>query len=80
MKEVAFRWVDKWLIHLNLREKFYLLFLLPLITLLFAGWVLTHQSNQSQKLDSLQQQQLVSFHTILIQVNGRFDTISICTV
>ncbi|WP_028108090.1 methyl-accepting chemotaxis protein [Ferrimonas futtsuensis] len=60
MKEVAFRWVDKWLIHLNLREKFYLLFLLPLITLLFAGWVLTHQSNQSQKLDSLQQQQLVS--------------------
>ncbi|TKB49050.1 methyl-accepting chemotaxis protein [Ferrimonas sediminicola] len=60
MKEVAFRWVDKWLIHLTLREKFYLLFLLPLITLLFVATTLIHQAGQSQKLESGQQQQLVS--------------------
>lgn len=31
MKEVAFRWIDKYLIHITIQEKFYLLFMLPLI-------------------------------------------------
>lgn len=34
MKESAFRWIDKYLIHLKIQEKFYLLFLLPIIALL----------------------------------------------
>ncbi|KAB2823671.1 methyl-accepting chemotaxis protein [Aliivibrio finisterrensis] len=34
MKESAFRWIDKYLIHLKIQEKFYLLFVLPIIALL----------------------------------------------
>ncbi len=34
MKGSAFRWIDKYLIHLKIQEKFYLLFLLPIIALL----------------------------------------------
>ncbi len=34
MKESAFRWIDQYLIHLKIQEKFYLLFLLPIIALL----------------------------------------------
>ncbi len=33
MKETAFRWIDKYLIHFKIQEKFYLLFLLPALAL-----------------------------------------------
>ena len=33
MKEIPFRWIDKYLIHLKIQEKFYLLFFLPLLAL-----------------------------------------------
>ncbi len=40
MKEIPFRWIDKYLIHLKIQEKFYLLFLLPLIALVILTLVL----------------------------------------
>ncbi|KMV28760.1 chemotaxis protein [Photobacterium swingsii] len=40
MKEVAFRWIDKYLIHLKLQEKFYLLFLLPFIAVISVSAIL----------------------------------------
>ncbi|QUJ68633.1 methyl-accepting chemotaxis protein [Photobacterium sp. GJ3] len=40
MKEVAFRWIDKYLIHLKLQEKFYLLFLLPLLGMITVSAIL----------------------------------------
>ncbi|USD64004.1 methyl-accepting chemotaxis protein [Vibrio sp. SCSIO 43136] len=41
MKEIPFRWIDKYLIHLTLQEKFYLLFFLPLIAVLTTFGVLS---------------------------------------
>ena len=40
MKEIPFRWIDKYLIHLKIQEKFYLLFLLPLLALVILALVL----------------------------------------
>lgn len=40
MKEIAFRWIDKYLIHLTLQEKFYLIFISPLIALLAVAMML----------------------------------------
>ncbi|MGF1755648.1 methyl-accepting chemotaxis protein [Vibrio makurazakiensis] len=40
MKEMPFRWIDKYLIHLKIQEKFYLLFILPVIALLVLTFVL----------------------------------------
>ena len=40
MKEMPFRWIDKYLIHLKIQEKFYLLFVLPLIALVILTLVL----------------------------------------
>ncbi|KKC99825.1 methyl-accepting chemotaxis protein [Photobacterium halotolerans] len=58
MKEVAFRWIDKYLIHLKLQEKFYLLFLLPLIGMITVSAILAdagekqYQSLITQKLQA----------------------------
>ncbi|WP_330959656.1 methyl-accepting chemotaxis protein [Photobacterium sp. 53610] len=58
MKEVAFRWIDKYLIHLKLQEKFYLLFLLPLFGIITVSAILAdagekqHEALISQKLHS----------------------------
>ncbi|MBY6188495.1 methyl-accepting chemotaxis protein [Marinobacter hydrocarbonoclasticus] len=56
MKEVAFRWIDRLLIHLTLREKFLLVFFVPLFALAVIVGVLAHQA-QSQSLLQLQTQQ-----------------------
>ncbi|MBY5993918.1 methyl-accepting chemotaxis protein [Ferrimonas balearica] len=56
MKEVAFRWIDRLWIHLTLREKFLVLFFLPMLTLAIAGGVLAQQA-QSQALEQLMAQQ-----------------------
>ncbi|MEZ9564226.1 methyl-accepting chemotaxis protein [Vibrio artabrorum] len=40
MKEIPFRWIDKYLIHLKIQEKFYLLFLLPVVALVILTLVL----------------------------------------
>ena len=45
MKEVAFRWIDKYLIHIKLQEKFYLLFFLPLLVLIILAAVLDNAAD-----------------------------------
>ncbi|MBE3667745.1 methyl-accepting chemotaxis protein [Vibrio navarrensis] len=45
MKEIPFRWIDKYLIHLKIQEKFYLLFLLPVLALLMLTFVLTNAAD-----------------------------------
>nr|WP_086938506.1 methyl-accepting chemotaxis protein [Thaumasiovibrio occultus] len=40
MKEIAFRWIDKYLLHINIQEKFYLLFFLPFFAVLTVALVL----------------------------------------
>ncbi|MDF2152239.1 methyl-accepting chemotaxis protein [Vibrio sp. CAU 1672] len=56
MKEIPFRWIDKYLIHLKIQEKFYLLFLLPLFTLLILTLVMSSATNVL--LDHIYQQEL----------------------
>ncbi|MCW8327701.1 methyl-accepting chemotaxis protein [Photobacterium sp. SDRW27] len=48
MKEVAFRWIDKYLIHLTLQEKFYLLFLLPIIAVLGVSAILVDAADEQR--------------------------------
>lgn len=45
MKEIPFRWIDKYLIHLKIQEKFYLLFILPLLALVILTLVLNNAAN-----------------------------------
>jgi Methyl-accepting chemotaxis protein len=45
MKEVAFRWIDKYLIHLRLQEKFYLIFFLPLLAMVVIALTLDAASD-----------------------------------
>ena len=48
MKEVAFRWIDKYLIHLTLQEKFYLLFLLPIIAVISVTAILVDAADDQR--------------------------------
>lgn len=57
MKEILFRWIDKYLIHLKIQEKFYLLFLLPLIALLILTLVLDNAADAM--LNHLYQDELI---------------------
>ncbi|HDY7776212.1 methyl-accepting chemotaxis protein [Vibrio vulnificus] len=57
MKEIPFRWIDKYLIHLKIQEKFYLLFLLPLIALLILTLVLDNAADAM--LNHLYQDKLI---------------------
>ncbi|KKA45908.1 methyl-accepting chemotaxis protein [Salinivibrio sp. KP-1] len=45
MKEVAFRWIDKYFIHLRLQEKFYLIFFLPLLAMVVIALTLDAASD-----------------------------------
>ena len=67
MKEVAFRWIDKYLIHLKITEKFYLLFLLPFAAIIFVSAILVDAASQ-QRLE-ITQQQLKLTANILQQQN-----------
>ena len=55
MKEVAFRWIDRYLIHITLQEKFYLLFLLPVIALMSVATILADSASQ-QRIEITTQQ------------------------
>ncbi|WP_087025531.1 methyl-accepting chemotaxis protein [Thaumasiovibrio subtropicus] len=48
MKEVAFRWIDKYLIHLKLQEKFSLLFILPILAILATTLVVISAANSQR--------------------------------
>ncbi|WP_421320328.1 methyl-accepting chemotaxis protein [Aeromonas veronii] len=74
MKEVKFRWVDRYLIHLTISEKFHIAFWLPLFIIAFLSWymlVVNHQQEISLRVAQLQQRvettaQLVSQQPTLV--------------
>ena len=58
MKEVKFRWVDRYLIHLTISEKFHIAFWLPLLIIAFLSWYLLANSHKQEiklKVEQLQQ-------------------------
>ncbi|WP_043760540.1 methyl-accepting chemotaxis protein [Aeromonas taiwanensis] len=58
MKEVKFRWVDRYLIHLTINEKFLITFWFPLLFIAFLTWYLLadgHDQEMRIRLDQLQQ-------------------------
>ncbi|OEE74239.1 methyl-accepting chemotaxis protein [Vibrio genomosp. F6] len=57
MKEIPFRWIDKYLIHLKIQEKFYLLFLLPVLALVILSFVLS--SSADSMLNQQAQDELI---------------------
>ncbi|HAS6349376.1 TPA: methyl-accepting chemotaxis protein [Vibrio vulnificus] len=63
MKEIPFRWIDKYLIHLKIQEKFYLLFLLPLVALLILTLVLDNAADAM--LNHLYQDELVLMKNLI---------------
>ncbi|MGF1694282.1 methyl-accepting chemotaxis protein [Vibrio lamellibrachiae] len=63
MKETAFRWIDKYLIHLKIQEKFYLLLLLPLLALGMLTIVLDNASDTM--LDHLYQDELLLMKNLI---------------
>ncbi|AXN30372.1 methyl-accepting chemotaxis protein [Vibrio coralliilyticus] len=67
MKEIPFRWIDKYLIHLKIQEKFYLLFFLPIIALLVLTFVL--DSAADQMLNHLYQDELVLMKGLIESAN-----------
>ncbi|MFM5404272.1 methyl-accepting chemotaxis protein [Aeromonas veronii] len=74
MKEVKFRWVDSYLIHLTISEKFHIAFWLPLFIIAFLSWYMlaaSHQQEISLRVAQLQQRvettaQLVSQQPTLV--------------
>ena len=48
MKEVAFRWIDKYLIHITIQEKFYILFLLPIVAVLSLSAILVDAAREQR--------------------------------
>jgi len=74
MKEVKFRWVDRYLIHLTISEKFHIAFWLPLLIIAFLSWYLLANSHEQEiklKVEQLQQRvettaQLVSQQPTLV--------------
>ncbi|MBS4693951.1 methyl-accepting chemotaxis protein [Aeromonas allosaccharophila] len=74
MKEVKFRWVDRYLIHLTISEKFHIAFWLPLFIIAFLSWYMlaaSHQQEISLRVAQLQQRvettaQLVSQQPTLV--------------
>ncbi|MGL5326198.1 MAG: methyl-accepting chemotaxis protein, partial [Aeromonas sp.] len=74
MKEVKFRWVDRYLIHLTISEKFHIAFWLPLFIIAFLSWYMlaaNHQQEISLRVAQLQQRvettaQLVSQQSTLV--------------
>ncbi|WP_421225566.1 methyl-accepting chemotaxis protein [Aeromonas enteropelogenes] len=48
MKEVKFRWVDRYLIHLTIGEKFYVSFWLPLLIIAFLSWYMLASSHDQE--------------------------------
>lgn len=55
MKEVKFRWVDKYLIHLTLRAKFAVLAIIPILTLIGLTLVLANHFDDNIQQSQLQQ-------------------------
>ncbi|WP_028762067.1 methyl-accepting chemotaxis protein [Shewanella colwelliana] len=73
MKEVKFRWVDQYLIHMTLKTKFSILAIIPIITLMGLSYILysqfTAQVSQSYQNSSTQQAQQMAQ---LIDISSRY--------
>lgn len=73
MKEVKFRWVDQYLIHMTLKTKFSILAIIPIITLMGLSYILysqfTAQVSQSYQDSSTQQAQQMAQ---LIDISSRY--------
>lgn len=54
MKEVKFRWIDRILINMTIREKFHVLFWFPLFVIVLITTVLIHQNNQLRRTDLIE--------------------------
>ncbi|OLQ94033.1 chemotaxis protein [Vibrio ponticus] len=63
MKEIPFRWIDKYLIHLTIQEKFYLLFLLPFSALVILTVILNSASGAMT--ESLYQEELLLVKSLI---------------
>ncbi|MEZ8823739.1 methyl-accepting chemotaxis protein [Vibrio amylolyticus] len=63
MKETAFRWIDKYLIHLKIQEKFYLLLFLPLLALIILTAVFDNASDKM--IGHLYQDELVLMKNLI---------------
>lgn len=63
MKEIPFRWIDKYLIHLKIQEKFYLLFLLPVVALIIL--TLVSDSSADAMLSSIYQEELMLMKSLI---------------
>ena len=63
MKEIPFRWIDKYLIHLKIQEKFYLLFFLPVVALIVLTIVLDNAADSM--LNQLYQDELVLMRNLI---------------
>ena len=46
MKEIPFRWIDRYLIHLKIQEKFSLLLILPIIALISVSLVFNNAAER----------------------------------
>lgn len=55
MKEVKFRWVDKYLIHMTLKSKFAVMAIIPILTLIGLTLVLTNHFDKNLQLSQLNQ-------------------------
>ncbi|WP_045607604.1 methyl-accepting chemotaxis protein [Vibrio parahaemolyticus] len=68
MKEIPFRWIDKYLIHLKIQEKFYLLFILPLLALVILTLVLNSAANSL--ISGMYQEELMLMKGLIIEAGN----------
>ncbi|MCW8347242.1 methyl-accepting chemotaxis protein [Vibrio sp. ZSDZ65] len=65
MKEIAFRWIDKYLINVTIRENFLILFFAPVLTILIVSSTLISASESQQQ--QLQQQNMNTVASLIAQ-------------
>jgi methyl-accepting chemotaxis protein len=67
MKEVAFRWIDKYLVDVKIKENFLILFFMPLLAIIMISLTLMNASEQQQ--DALLQQNMNTIANVISKSN-----------
>ena len=67
MKEVAFRWIDKYLVNVKIKENFLILFFMPLLAIIMVSLTLTNASDYQQ--NKLLQQNMDTVAALIAQSN-----------
>ena len=67
MREIAFRWIDKYLINVTIKENFLILFFAPLLAILIVGGTLIDAAQTQQ--GRLLQQEMETVATLISQSN-----------